>query len=1299
MLPDLNSLLDQPRAQSLLEGFCDVVGIGAAILDLHGVVFASARWQKTCTGFHRTHPTTLAGCIESDTALSNQLSGGKPYAIYTGKQGLGDAASRLHVDGHHVGNVFVGQFLTAPPDLDAFATQAGEFGFDREEYLQAIRALPIIEEARLPGILRFLTDLTGVIAAIATERSRSGRHQFRAVIEAAPDAFIIAGADGRIRLANAQAERLFGWTRDELLGQPVELLLPERLRGGHHAHRKGYHAHPTVRNMGQGRELLARRKDGSEFPVEISLSPFTAEDGSAVVCSAIRDISERKHLERELAAREEQLRQILDSSSEGVFGVDQHGVVTFVNPACCRMLGYAPAQLIGQQVHALIHHHHSDGRDYPLESCPMWAAYTRGETHHIEDECLWRANGSQLPVSYGATPIRKDGAILGAVITFTDTTDRRKAEHELKQAHFLADTALELTRAGYWHVPLDGSGWFNSSERAAAIFGDPPRPPDWRYRVMEEWGAAVVAGDAEAGKHTFANFQAAIDGTVPRYDSTYAYKRPIDGRVVWIHALGNVVRDASGKATDMYGVTQDITPFKELELQLLKAKEAAEAATRAKSDFLANMSHEIRTPMNAIIGMSHLALRTELNPKQRDYVSKIDRAARNLLDIINEILDFSKIEAGRLEIERVPFELEAVLDQLSTLVSQRAQDKGLEFVLNADPALPQSLVGDPLRLGQILLNLCGNAVKFTESGEIVVSVTGQPSPDGHLRLACSVRDTGIGMTPEQRGRLFQSFSQADSSTTRKYGGTGLGLTISKRLVEMMGGTIAVESTSGSGSTFSFTVEVEVGEPRAARHAVDLVGLRTLVVDDNASARQVMSGLLESLRLRADAVASGPAAIQAVVDAVQTGDPYRLIVMDWRMPGMDGLAASRAILASVDPPPKIILATAFSSDGLMDDVHQAGIETFLTKPVSPSTLLDAAMQALGHSASGIRRPVATADPAANHPRLRGARVLLVEDNEINQQVASELLEQAGLLVTIANHGQEAVERMTTEFDIVLMDIQMPVMDGYTAARTILADARFARVPILAMTANAMDADRELALAAGMREHVAKPIDPSRLFEALDRWLPTGAGGGAGPVRTAHDEPAELPSELPGIDLAAGLRRVGGNRAVYRRLLIQFCSAQADAVARIRRALAGNDRELAVREAHTVKGVAANLGITSVQLPAAALETSLKAGSNGASEQAALAAAFEPVLAGLRTLMPSASRTAIADPAAALAGHRSELARLRTLLASDDTAASELAEQLAAATSHPVLAEVHRLASDFDFAAALARLHTIAPEGTP
>ena len=407
-----------------------------------------------------------------------------------------------------------------------------------------------------------------------------------------------------------------------------------------------------------------------------------------------------------------------------------------------------------------------------------------------------------------------------------DVTERQRMEKELRHQHFLADSALELTQSGYWHVPLDGSGWYISSERAARIFGDPPSPGH-RYR-LDHWAAQVHAGDEVAARATMENFEAAVAGTIPAYDAVYAYKRPVDGRVVWIHALGQVVQDGNGKPVDMYGVTQDITEFKRLETELIGAKETAEAATRAKADFLANMSHEIRTPMNAVLGLTHLALKTELSSKQRDYLNKVHLSAQSLLGILNDILDFSKIEAGKLDMERIPFDLEAVLDNLATLVTVKAQEKeGIEVLFSRSPEVPHALVGDPLRLGQVLVNLANNAIKFTDQGEIVVSTELVHRGETTVEIAFAVRDTGIGMTEEQRARLFASFSQADSSITRKYGGTGLGLSISKRLVEMMGGEIGVESAPGVGSTFRFTAVFGIGQDDAATPRLPTPDLRGL----------------------------------------------------------------------------------------------------------------------------------------------------------------------------------------------------------------------------------------------------------------------------------------------------------------------------------------------------------------------------------------------------------------------------------------------------------------------------------------
>ena len=684
--------------------------------------------------------------------------------------------------------------------------------------------------------------------------------------------------------------------------------------------------------------------------------------------------------------------------------------------------------------------------------------------------------------------------------------------------------------------------------------------------------------------------------------------------------------------------------------ELHLAKQVAEAATKAKSDFLANMSHEIRTPMNAVIGMAHLALRTELTPKQEDYLKKIQRSANSLLGIINDILDFSKIEAGKLHMESVDLGLDEVLDNVSTVVGVKAQEKKLEFLMDTAPDVPMALVGDPLRLSQVLTNLCNNAVKFTEAGEIVLATEMVEKGEEWVILRFSVRDTGIGITAEQKQKLFEAFAQADTSTTRKFGGTGLGLTISRHLVKMMQGDIRVESEPGKGSKFIFTAKFGLAGKVTGRNlepSGELRGMRVLVVDDNASSREILQTLLESMSFEVSTAASAEEGIAEL--ARKAGNrPYQLVVMDWKMPGMDGIKASEIIHRHTEIPrkPKIIIVTAYGREELVLRAEKIGVDGFLLKPVSQSVLFDAIMVAFGKEIPQREREArAGFDAAQEFAKIRGARVLLAEDNAINQQVAREILENAGLVVNIANNGKEAVQMVRGRFyDAVLMDIQMPEMNGFEATReireweagilthraksiahSVKAESRGQRVgnrgnkteyrdetfrlPIIAMTAHAMAGDRERSLAAGMNDHVTKPIDPDQLFAALQKWikpvaegivvqegLPASEGSPVpdAPAGNAQAEPGEdlLPGSLPGFDLAAGLARLLGNKRLYRKLLLDFGSDYNRAAVEIREALAAEDYNLVQSLVHNLKGLAGNLAAADLQAAAAAMEKLVK-----------------------------------------------------------------------------------------------------------
>jgi PAS domain S-box-containing protein len=720
----------------------------------------------------------------------------------------------------------------------------------------------------------------------------------------------------------------------------------------------------------------------------------------------------------------------------------------------------------------------------------------RNELHLLADKVNAMASSLEASVASKAEIVRR---------LQEENAERRNAQEALRRSEEKYRGIVEGALEGIFRISLEGRV-LSVNSTGARMLGYPSA--DALMQDVTDFGRQFYVRPAERER---------VIATLLEHDAMAGVElemRRTDGQAFWASVSARLVRDESGLPLLVETFAHDVSARKRAEdelkrnrehleevvaertAELVKAKEQADVANRAKSAFLANMSHEIRTPLNAILGMSQLALQTGLDPQQNNYVQKVHHSAEALLGIINDILDFSKIEAGHLDMERIPFEIGDVMDSLANLVGMKAAEKGLELVFSLRAGVPDTLVGDPSRLGQVLVNLGNNAVKFTERGEVVVTVDVLERDAGSVRLGFEVRDTGIGITPEQRERLFKAFAQADSSTSRRYGGTGLGLAISQRLVQMMGGELGCESTAGRGSRFHFSARFGIGKAQGRNAAVaarDLRGARMLIADDNDVAREVLVAMAGALGLRPAAASGGREALEAVIAADAGHEPFDLLLLDWKMPGMNGVDCAKTIagMALSHPPPTVLMLTAFSRDEMARglEAQRVAVAATLTKPVTPSTLLDASLQAIGRPLQRAPRTNRREDALQRDlAALAGARVLLVEDNLINQELARDLLGRANIVVQLAQDGREALDMLARErFDAVLMDCQMPVMDGYAATRELRRSPHWKDLPVIAMTANAMVGDREKVIAAGMNDHIAKPISFVELFRTLARWL--------------------------------------------------------------------------------------------------------------------------------------------------------------------------------------------------------------------
>ncbi len=1068
---------------------------------------------------------------------------------------------------------------------------------------------------------------------------RANRSLWDALLAHTTDAVFVKGLDGRYLLHNDAAAREFGRSRGAMLGlDDVELF--------------GAEIAAVLRENDQhvlaGGELLIDERvntvDGPRTKPCIKLPLRDAEGRVLGVIGVSQNLIEAQRARQALADSETHYRAVVHTLREGVLVCDPKGRVVSCNPAIEQIAGLSEAAWRGGPVippgWRLFH---DDGREMPPEDTPPGRVIDGHGPQRNQLVRSLRPAGDEAWLVISAEPVRspEDGRLLAVVTTARDVSERQRLDQELAQhRHRLEELVAERTAALETTVRFVRTVTDTMPGRVA--YWDRDLVCRFANRGYDDWfgfapGSAIGRRvdelfDADYLARVRPNLEAAMAGE-PRTVMRDARSAGGESAVHQVHYLPD--RAADGSVRGLTVMAFDITAMKQAEAELRRvnaeleqSRDQAEAASRAKSAFLANMSHEIRTPMNAIIGLTHLMARDTRDSLEAERLGKVEHAAQHLLEVINNILDLSKIEAGKMVLEQAEFTLDTLLARCFELVAERAREKGLELVLDTD-GLPPRLVGDATRLSQALINLLVNAVKFTAEGWVRLKTDIVEADESRLLIRFEVQDTGEGIAPEVQSGLFAAFEQADNSIARRHGGTGLGLALTRHLARLMGGEVGLDSAPGQGSRFWFTAWLGRAPAASLTETVALRGRRVLLVDDLAEARAALGERLRLLGLRVVAVADGPAALAAVQAATNDGRPFDALLVDWRMAPWDGtttLARIRERLADGMPPS--LLVTAFDEPAMWREARASGVDAVLVKPITASALHDALVRMLRTPGGTTRAPAA---PGESESLLRarhaGQRVLLAEDNPVNQEVAGELLRRAGLLVDTAVDGAEALDKLRSlHYDAVLMDVQMPGMDGLAATRALRAE-RGPALPVIAMTAHAFGEDRAACLAAGMNDHVAKPVDPERLYATLLRWLPrTDAVSTTSPMSLIEPPLQDRLAAIPGLDLQRGLKHVGGLLEVLRRALAVFARNHADGEAALRRA--GNDADLLAwqRAAHSLRGACATLGATALQQQLQDFEAALRAEdpAAGLAERPALAAEARAIDAALAQLAQALGR---------------------------------------------------------------------------
>ncbi|HUY33783.1 MAG TPA: PAS domain S-box protein [Pirellulales bacterium] len=1020
----------------------------------------------------------------------------------------------------------------------------------------------------------------------ADRRAEEAESLKNAILDSSLDPIIAVNHEGLITEFNQAAEKTFGYARAAVLGaKPDEILFSTSGSGGEPERVERHVAAAEGSMLGRRMEVTAVRADGRTFPAEMAMT-ISRTNGLPLFTFFLRDIGERKRVEQAVRDSEALYHSLVESLPMNVLRKDLEGRFTFANRLFCETLGAPFDQIVGKT-------------DFDFYEAGLAEKYRRDDQQVLAAGKVFETieehagpGGGKLYVQVLKSPVcDSQGRQVGVQGMFWDVTAKKQTEEALRQSEQRLQSILDNASAVIYVKTIDGR-YVLVNRSFESLFHRA------RLEVVGKTDADLFPRElAEAFRANDQQVLAA--GTALQFEEVAPHD---DGRHTYL-STKFLLYDAVGVPHLLCGISTDITERKRAEIELRKAKEAAEAANRAKSAFLANMSHEIRTPMNGIIGMTDIVLDTLLVPEQREYLELVKESADSLLTVINDVLDFSKVEAGKLDLETIAFGLRDHLGDTMKTLALRAHDKQLELACHVAPDVPDALLGDPGRLRQVIVNLVGNAVKFTEQGEVVVDVGLESLAGPAVVLHFSIVDTGIGIPPDKLAAIFGAFEQADSSTTRKYGGTGLGLTISSKLVELMGGRIWVESEPGRGSKFHFTTRLTpidaVPTPAPPADAAALEALRVLVVDDNATNRRILLEMLSNWRMRPVAVDGGRAALAAMRDAVRAGQAFPLVLLDANMPDLDGFALADEIHQHVElAGATIMMLTSGDRPGDMARCQQLGIAAHLMKPIKQSELLDSIMAVLGaqHAAAGR---AAAEEPAATASRQ--LRVLLAEDSLVNQKLAVHLLQKWGHTIRVANNGKEAIAAVQAGgFDVVLMDVQMPEVDGLTATGEIRRWERTAggHLPIVAMTAHAMIGDRERCLASGMDHYISKPVRARELLAVIEQVI-------AGGTRPAAPSSAAAGSQEPAADVldwAAALDRLQGDRELLEELVEVFRGECPKLLTQVRDAVAASDAGKLKLAAHTLKGAVSNFAARDAVEAARLLEQMGKQGNLAGADEA-------------------------------------------------------------------------------------------------